>query len=647
MTQVSPGQAFSEVELNYYIPALGTTHVGMVGTTTKGPVNIPTLVTSAQDFQDTFGKTHSDHLATYAARMYFSQGRLLTFVRVAEQNNAVDEDLDVRTALGDFTTPSTRASIVSSNVGPYKITAGTNDVLSIAPADGETSVSVTLTAGTHTTRQIVEQLNLDSDFSDIAVASVTSDNKIRLTSASTDLGNSNTLYISPDATSTANDTLGFTSGEQTGGDSDSSTIEFSFLATSPGTWGNELSVVVSSGTNTGTLKFSVSQDGNAVETFDNITTSNYAEIVNADRSTTQSRFIRVARNSVEFGEFYEGPDLTTADYAPGTDLPYLQRSLTVRLDDGVDGGDPSDANIVGAENGGPNSGGAWGLETFSDPESADINILCVPGISSEAVVSKIESICSTRGDCLGIIDPPRASSLSEVVDYHNGTGEPNIGKLTSSFTTIYWPWFRIYDPVANENVLVPPSAGANVVMTRTDQTDAEWYAPAGPIRGRIPQAIELEYNPTRADRDALYNTGGTGNAINPIINHPQSGITVWGQRTTQREPTALDRVNVRRLVLRVRKVTSTAAASLNFGPGDLATVDAFRNLIIPPLEDMRQRRGLSDFRVQADATLNPPDVLARHEVRCNIFIQPIGSVEFFLVNVVVTEQGASFDELIL
>jgi phage tail sheath protein FI len=157
----------------------------------------------------------------------------------------------------------------------------------------------------------------------------------------------------------------------------------------------------------------------------------------------------------------------------------------------------------------------------------------------------------------------------------------------------------------------------------------------------------LEYNPSQGDRDLMYDTNGTGNALNPIINHPVHGIVIWGQRTTQRTASALDRVNVRRLLLRVRKLASVAASQVTFSPGDLATALSFENRLSPALEDLRQSRGLVDFRIQADETLNTPEVLARNELRARLFVKPTRAVEFFLMTVVLTEQGADFNDLAL
>jgi hypothetical protein len=159
----------------------------------------------------------------------------------------------------------------------------------------------------------------------------------------------------------------------------------------------------------------------------------------------------------------------------------------------------------------------------------------------------------------------------------------------------------------------------------------------------VVSGIDIAYGPTPGEMDLLY---GDGNAVNPIARFPKDGIVVWGQRTLQRAPTALDRVNVRRLMLYLRKVISTASRYLVFEPNDEKTWTLFGQLVVPYLNDVRQRRGLYDFRVKCDEDTNTPEVIDRNEMHAQIFLKPVKAAEFIQIDLIITSTGANFDEVL-
>src|ERR1035437_4185616 len=283
-----------------------------------------------------------------------------------------------------------------------------------------------------------------------------------------------------------------------------------------------------------------------------------------------------------------------------------------------------------------------GLQFFRNPELLDINLISVPGISDPAVINEQIDICQTRGDCMCIVDPPLGYTPQQVVDWVNGAGmfADDHQAFNSSYAALYWPWLQIYDPINKKTVFTPPSGHIANVYAYTDLVSDPWIAPAGLTRGRLTTPLKAEYNPTTGERDLLYE-----NNINPIATFVRDGINVFGQKTLQRAPTALDRVNVRRLLLYLEKVITTAARYILFQPDDATTWLGFVNLVDPFMASVKSRRGMTEYQVRCDATTNTPDSIDRSEMHAYIFIKPTKAAEFIQIDFVLTAQAANFNEL--
>lgn len=284
-----------------------------------------------------------------------------------------------------------------------------------------------------------------------------------------------------------------------------------------------------------------------------------------------------------------------------------------------------------------------GLQFFRNPEELDINLIAVPGISDAAVINEMIDICQTRGDAMCIVDPPLGLRPQGMVDFVNGTGAYTTDHVAfnSSYAAVYWPWLQIYDPVNKKTVWTPPSGHIANVYAYTDLVSDPWIAPAGLTRGHLTTPLKGEYNPTAGERDLLYL-----NNVNPIATFVRDGLNVFGQKTLQRKPSALDRVNVRRMMLYLEKVVATAARQLLFEPDDQVTWLSFVNLVEPFMQAVKDRRGLIDFQVRCDATTNTADVVDRNEMRAIIFLKPTKAAEFIQIDFVLTAQGANFNELV-
>ena len=311
---------------------------------------------------------------------------------------------------------------------------------------------------------------------------------------------------------------------------------------------------------------------------------------------------------------------------------------------GRDGENPDAAAYIGTIS---EAGVHTGLKVFLKSAEFDINMLCVPAVTLADVVTEIISVCETRHDCLGIIDTPFGLTVSEAVDWHNGTG-PYTGlhsAFVSNMSAMYYPWVQVFDPYTQREMWLPPSAVIPGVIAYNDAVGEIWYAPAGVTRGHVWDALKVEHNVTQGEMDYMYGPGN-GNALNPIVSFSRDGITVYGQRTLQRVPTALDRVNVRRMLFYVEKAIATSVRKLVFEQDDPILWRRFVGLVTPFLQSMVGRRAIEDFKVVCDASTNPAERRNNNEMGAKLLIIPTKSAEKIVLDFTLMASGMSFDELI-
>lgn len=294
-----------------------------------------------------------------------------------------------------------------------------------------------------------------------------------------------------------------------------------------------------------------------------------------------------------------------------------------------------DAAVIG------NAADNTGIFAFANAETFDINILVTPGFNSGAVIGQALQLAETRGDIIYLVDPPFGLRPQQVVDWHNGMllSDLNIA-INSSYGALYWGWLKIFDQFNNQQIWVPPSGHVSSVFARTERVAESWFAPAGLRRGRLLTPIDIEFNPSEGERDLLY---GGGNAVNPIVNFPQDGLVVFGQRTLQRTETSLSRVNVRMLLIYIKKNLTRLLRNFIFEPNDPILWAQVRNTVNPFLSDIQARRGLEAFRVVVDETNNTPERRDRNQLWVSVFLQPVKAVEFIVLNLVVLRSSASFN----
>ena len=228
-----------------------------------------------------------------------------------------------------------------------------------------------------------------------------------------------------------------------------------------------------------------------------------------------------------------------------------------------------------------------------------------------------------------------ASSANDTIAQVTNT----VKTLDSNYVATYYPWVKIQDRNTAKPVFVPPSVMLPGVIAFNDQVAFEWFAPAGLNRGGLTDALEAKTRLTHANRDELYEA-----RVNPIATFPGQGVVVFGQKTLQARPSALDRVNVRRLLIALKKFIASSSRFLVFEQNTVATRNRFLSIVNPFLEDVQQNSGLSAFRVVMDESNNTPDEIDRNRLIGQIFIQPTRTAEFIVLDFVVQPTGATFPE---
>ena len=262
------------------------------------------------------------------------------------------------------------------------------------------------------------------------------------------------------------------------------------------------------------------------------------------------------------------------------------------------------------------------------------NIVSAPGLvyatsGHSAQLDSIISLAENRGDCIAVVD-----LVEHGATVSNTTGAA--ASVNSSYTSTYWPWLQMQSGTG-KNVWVPASVVIPGGYAFTDGASAPWFAPAGLTRGGIGDVIQPERKLTRSQRDELYSAN-----VNPIATFPGAGINVFGQKTLQKKKSALDRVNVRRLLIELKKFVGDASRGLVFEQNTNTTRNSFLAQVNPYLESVVQRQGLYAYRVVMDDTNNTPDTIDRNQLIGQIYIQPAKTVEFIVLDFTIEPSGATF-----
>jgi len=295
------------------------------------------------------------------------------------------------------------------------------------------------------------------------------------------------------------------------------------------------------------------------------------------------------------------------------------------------------------------------INTVADPDVVQCNMLSMPGVTNEALTGKLLDVAETRGDALAIVDlkggyepeteasaslSARLGSVSETISNLNRRN------INNSYGCAYYPWVQITDTVTTGGSLwVPPSVAVLGTLASSQAASELWFAPAGFTRGGLTEGsagipvTNVRQRLTSDNRDDLY----TAN-INPIAQFPAEGIVIFGQKTLQVTPSALDRINVRRMLIYVKRQISFIASRLLFDQNVQSTWGRFLGEVNPFLGSVKTRLGLMDYKVILDNTTTTPDLVDRNIMYAKILLKPAKALEFIALDFVVTRSGASFDD---
>jgi hypothetical protein len=273
------------------------------------------------------------------------------------------------------------------------------------------------------------------------------------------------------------------------------------------------------------------------------------------------------------------------------------------------------------------------IALLGNPEAYQFNLLFTPGLTNDNHAAQVTSIINNtiaRGDNMYVVD---------LVDYNSTVGEvvTQAQSRDTSYAAAYWPWVRIIDPGTGRQVWVPASTVIPGVYAFNDKVSAPWFAPAGINRGGLNTVLQAQLKLTQGNRDTLYS-----NNINPIATLPKQGVVVYGQKTLQKSQSALDRVNVRRLMIELKSYIRQIADTVVFEQNTITTRNSFIARVTPFLEGIQQKQGLYAYKVVMDDTNNGPAVIDQNQLVGQIYIQPTRTAEFISLDFILMPTGAEF-----
>lgn len=691
---VSPGVYVIEKDISEYAPSINSSVVGIVGFATKGPENKATLITSPTQLINTFGKPDGDipgqgleaaiEILEATNSLYYVRGSTTSSVN-ASANIAVGAcpAIAIKDASFGLTSGITLVVDVKDNNGVSKfVTPKTFNI-----------PSGTLDANISTNNQYLALLkviggSLDSDYVGVFAGQAATQASGFVVGSYAGSGASICVSAYTNSAKTVGlsalcpvDYTGAPSGSpvssiQAYGASYRSTTAASSLYyaaislyggagyneatdTNGQTIGNSIEI-----TNLGNWKslLQVNQDGAAIENYkvDLVSAVGFVEnVINTGTTNAVSQVIMgyLVSGGQDFSahktsSFYNSlTGLGIASQIVGTfggASPYTGDMSacrfnkfiegTYRMANGVNGySTDDDVNalaLVGDSTANPKTG-IYAL----DDDALNISIAITPGMNNQSLQNALITLAEETQNFIAVVSPPYGSidTTQEAIEWTNGQSETRTAAINSSYAAVFWPWVKVYNVFDGEDVWYDPVIYAARQMCFTDSISEPWFAPAGFQRGRLTKPIEVEVVLNQGDRDSLYSGG---NIVNPIVNFPQRGITIFGQRTSTRTPSALDRINVRRLMIALRKTLLASTQSFVFEPNDPITWENIQTVVEPLLDDIRRRRGITDYRVVCDETTNTPERIDRNELWCKILIKPTKTAEILVFEINVTNQSA-------
>jgi hypothetical protein len=583
-TIVSPGVLAIENDQSFITQQPVQAGAAIIGPTVKGKIGIPTLVTTYSQYSNIFGTTFLSGSQTYS---------YLTSISAYNYFNSGGTSLLVtRVVSGSTTTDWTPAT--SSFISASAHAAG-------SPYNTNVFVLETLSEG--------EMLN--------SVGPTGSNGTLLSGSAN----NYRWQVVSPDSTS-GTFTLLIRQGNDT--DTTPSILEtWNNLSLDPFA-SNYIEKVIGNQTET------VAYDSSTNEYYIQLTgsypnLSSYVRVKQVNQ-TTPNYFDNVGNPKNEFTGSL--PLVSSGSFGDGKGK---------NIPTGIAGAyyeNISNTNIQGLSS----SAYVQSISLLANKDAYNYNFITTPGLIGDStnyathypVVRQLITMVQERGDAMAIVD---------IVGYNSNIipVTTNATNFDTSYAAAYWPWCKTIDPNSGTQVWVPASTMVPSVYAFNDNVAAPWFAPAGINRGILTTVTQTERVLTQANRDLLYQKN-----VNPIATFPNTGVVVFGQKTLQKKKSALDRVNVRRLLIELKNYISQVADTFVFEQNDSVTRNNFLGIVNPYLATVQQRQGLTAFRVIMDETNNPPSVVDNNQLVGQIYLQPTRTVEFILLDFNILPTGATF-----
>tara|TARA_B110000902_G_scaffold11550_1_gene13918 strand:+ start:3273 stop:5300 length:2028 start_codon:yes stop_codon:yes gene_type:complete len=670
-TILSPGVLARENDSSVVQEQPVTVGSAIVGPTALGPVEIPTVVTTYSQFKAIFGgaiesgSNSYNYMTGISAYNYFQNGgESLLVTRVTSGSFSPAESTKVNTNITDGDLVQTADTLLNGISAGFNITSslgnGPGTVASV-PMTGSLAGVDALGSITYATSESISSITITTAGTGFAAGETIT---IPSSSAGADKPGGADLVITLEASDLNYkdafdlDTLSEgvvmnNEGAQTEG------------ALTSGSADNVRWEIVSSNSSSGVFSLLVRRgnDNNrekaVLETWSNLSldpkASNYIEkvignstqVVLEDNGSyyiqkqgtyiNKSRYIRVKQVNQKTPDYFDNNGNVKSQYT--SSIPQVQSgSFSGAVGDLYSQATGSAAKFyedvtTGNIQGLTSTDYDTALQLLGNTDDYKYSSITAPGLTSQNASSTVTTLVNnsvSRGDNLAVVD---------LVNY-----QANIGTVTtqaagfdSSYAATYWPWLQTIDPETGQQVWVPASTMIPGVLAFTDRSSDAWFAPAGLTRGALGNVIRAERKLPTSTRDTLYEAN-----INPIATFPQSGVVVFGQKTLQKRATALDRVNVRRLLITLKSYITQIADQLVFEQNTIATRNSFLTQVNPYLETVQQRQGLYAFRVIMDESNNGADVVDRNELVGQIFLQPTKTAEYILLDFNVTPTGASF-----
>jgi uncharacterized protein len=683
---VSPGVTTNELDQTFLTGQPVQAGAAIIGPTVKGPFEVPTLVTSYSQYTSLFGDSfisggiNYSYLTSIAAYNYFNYGgSSLLVARVASGSyTSATSSLITETSLTAATTSSNLTYISASLASNGSQSLNINGInlfytgSNVANTPTQIFINTASFAASTVADYVFSSSAIFNFSSSIALytsslqfisSSVNASNLVLTSTTSNGLTGNSFFIISGSTTSSFGGGTNITSftletisqgiimnnsgaetlGALASGSKDNVRVEITNLNTGSGTF----NILVRQGNDTTNNK-------NILESFNGVNldpnSDRFISLVIGDQkllySSTNnqmeltgtypniSRYIRVKSIT------YTTPNYLDSNGNIANNL--YTSSLPINQSSSFSTATGTVASNVGSymyDNIGAITQGLIDTDytnmvaLFGNKEAYQFNLLFTPGLLNDkhtSVVSTIISNTQNRGDNLYVLD---------LIDY-NGTVASTITQAqtrNTSYAASYWPWVRIVDPATGKQVWVPASTVIPGVYAFNDKVSAPWFAPAGINRGGLSTVLQAQFKLTQANKDSLYS-----NNINPLATLPKNGVVVFGQKTLQKQASALDRVNVRRLMIEMKNYIRQIADTVVFEQNTIATRNSFVARVTPFLEGIQQKQGLYAYKIIMDESNNGPAVIDQNQLVGQIYIQPTRTAEFISLDFILLPTGAEF-----